>query len=288
MLREDAVAPLQLRVDGEMLVFETPAALDFALRGRVGVPPRKLRVLSSLSDSALIDEIEAIALTANRFEQVLASPLGREDAVVHFLEILDLAAISQDHGWRTIITALRDHGSLDARFGLIALECYAEYLAARRDCLALIHQCRIEQRVEDFADGPGITDESPRRATLQVAPLASGQVPGFSRLPKGETVEYHLERGQILALLLAGHRVRIEHRGRLVLVDERQAAHPLRNGRNLVGREPACDVVLPAEFRDISRKHLIIETDGQSMVQLTDISSQGSAIPCELLEDTGV
>ena len=46
------------------------------------------------------------------------------------------------------------------------------------------------------------------------------------------------------------------------------------------------DVVVDAQYREISRRHLIVETDGLEVIRLTDISSLGTSVPHEFLNTT--
>jgi hypothetical protein len=43
-----------------------------------------------------------------------------------------------------------------------------------------------------------------------------------------------------------------------------------------------------ANLRDVSRKHLIVESDGTSVVLLTDISSHGTWVHPKYLDNTGI
>ena len=53
-------------------------------------------------------------------------------------------------------------------------------------------------------------------------------------------------------------------------------------------RDTGCDVLVNAAYRDVSRRHLIIEVDGGSRVRLTDISSHGTSLSPRLLENTSI
>ena len=46
------------------------------------------------------------------------------------------------------------------------------------------------------------------------------------------------------------------------------------------------DVVVGAEYRDVSRKYFIVETEDPEVIRLTDISSLGTSIPYEYLDAT--
>lgn len=106
---------------------------------------------------------------------------------------------------------------------------------------------------------------------------------GFARLPKGEPVAVLLKPNEPLAVVLADHRLHLVMDSSLALVDAVGQRRELRAGRNIVGRDGQCDVVIDQNFKNVSRKHLLIETEGESVVRLTDISSLGTFVPCEHL-----
>ena len=59
--------------------------------------------------------------------------------------------------------------------------------------------------------------------------------------------------------------------------------YELLPGRNVVGRHPDCEVVLPGDLRNISRAHLLIERADETTLNLTDLSSKGTFLPADLL-----
>ena len=106
---------------------------------------------------------------------------------------------------------------------------------------------------------------------------------GFDRLPKGEPVAIMLRPNEALPVVLADHKCHLVMDGGLALLDTSGQRRALGAGRNIVGRDQQCDVVIDRDFKNVSRKHLLIETDGESLVRLTDISSLGTWVPCECL-----
>ena len=59
-----------------------------------------------------------------------------------------------------------------------------------------------------------------------------------------------------------------------------------RRAKKIVGKDHRSDLVVGTEYRDVSRKYLIVETEGPEVIQLTDISSLGTSIPHEYLDAT--
>ncbi|MCB1746365.1 MAG: FHA domain-containing protein, partial [Gammaproteobacteria bacterium] len=63
-----------------------------------------------------------------------------------------------------------------------------------------------------------------------------------------------------------------------LLADDGQR-YTLQRGVNTIGRSRDNSVMVSSALRNISRKHLLVETVGQDAVMLTDLSSSGTFIP---------
>ena len=69
------------------------------------------------------------------------------------------------------------------------------------------------------------------------------------------------------------------------LLDPTGAAYVLAEGRNVIGRHAGNEVVVDAEYRSISRRHLVIEPLGANMALLTDLSAHGTFVPAHHLPE---
>ena len=101
----------------------------------------------------------------------------------------------------------------------------------------------------------------------------------FTRLPKGESVHLKLHPNEIVPLRLSKHAFHIVHDDTLRLVDDQNQPHPLKRGKNVVGRDNICNIVLDSAYRDVSRVHLMIEVSSEDSVRITDLSSHGTYVP---------
>ena len=144
-----------------------------------------------------------------------------------------------------------------------------QYLTSRQDVVKSLYANRQPRKAcEDRpANGPIVHRPTARfRETILISLNENSDMQrhetSFSRLPKGETVEIDLEEDHAVDLLLARHQCRIVLGDRLLFVDQRGRDSELRVGRNVVGREATSDVIMDASLRDVSRKHLIVESDG--------------------------
>ena len=82
-----------------------------------------------------------------------------------------------------------------------------------------------------------------------------------------------------MELVLSRHRFRLMGGKTFRLQDGSGSAYELHPGKNFVGRQAGNDVVVEAEYRAVSRRHLIVEPIGENTALLTDLSSHGTFVP---------
>lgn len=295
MFRRMPIDVLEISIDGERYDFQSPRDFEFALSGRICVPAPKIAALSRLSDNELLREAEAIRAVEQRFAEALSGALEDITSVGPLLKNMEPSIISQDNGWRSIISALNGLDQIPETYKKIALVKYMQYLTSRQEVVKTLYANR---RPRDAAQDRPVIAEAVYRPTARfretmlfnlngVADLERQEI-SFSRLPKGETVEVSLEEDRAIDLLLAKHQCRILLRDRLLFVDQNGHDSELRMGRNIVGRDATSDVIMDADLRDVSRKHLIVESDGMQQIKLTDISSHGTSLPPRFLDHTSI
>jgi len=295
MFRRMPIDVLDISIDGERYVFQSPRDFEFALSGRTCVPAPKIAALSRLGDDELLREAEAIRAVEQRFAEALSGALEDITTVGPLLRTMEPSIISQDNSWRSIISALNGADRIPETYKKIALVKYMQYLTSRQEVVKNLYANRHRQKTGQDRPGNGSAVYRPTarfRETmlfdLNGAPDLERQEMAFSRLPKGETVEVDLEESRAVDLLLAKHQCRILLRDRLLFVDESGRDSELRVGRNVIGRDATSDVIIDAGLRDVSRKHLIVESDGVGQIRLTDISSHGTSLPPRYLDHTSI
>lgn len=286
---------LDLRIDDERYVFQSPHDFEFALNGRTSLPAPKIAALSRLSDDELLREAEAIRAVEQRFAEALSGTLEDITSVGPFLKNIEPSIISQDNAWRSIISSLNNVERIPETYKKIALVKYMQYLASRQEVVKSLYANRQPRNGSDAkpANGSGVYRPTARFRETMLLSLneitdAERHETAFSRLPKGETVELDLEEDQAIDLLLGKHQCRILLHDRLLFVDQSGHDSELRVGRNVVGRDLTNDVIIDASLRDVSRKHLIVESDGARQLKLTDISSHGTSLPPRYLDHTSI
>ncbi|MFT4564918.1 MAG: pSer/pThr/pTyr-binding forkhead associated (FHA) protein, partial [Gammaproteobacteria bacterium] len=65
----------------------------------------------------------------------------------------------------------------------------------------------------------------------------------------------------------------------LLIIDDQNREYPLQEGKNIIGRDSVCNVVIDNIYRDVSRIHLIIEQVDDGRIRFTDLSSHGTFVP---------
>ena len=286
---------LSLTIEGQNYVFQSPQDFEFALNGRTCLPAPKIAALSRLDDNELLREAEAIRAVEQRFAQALSGTLEDITSVGPFLKTMEPTIISQDNSWRSIITALNSIDQVPETYQKIALVKYMQYLTSRQEVVKSLYANRQPRGSGEGRPANGSTVYRPTARFRDTMLINLNDISdtqrhelSFSRLPKGETVEIELERNHAIDLLLAKHQCRILLGERLLFVDQEGHDSELRSGRNVVGRDATSDVIMDADLRDVSRKHLIVESDGVGQIKLTDISSHGTSLPPRYLDHTSI
>lgn len=276
---------LKLTLGDASYEFASPEDFAFALSGRAGVPGTRVGALVDMNGETLRREAEAIRQVEQVFNDALDGSLRDVTRIGPFLRDMDLSLISQDHGWRTIIGALNSIDEVHEAYKKVALVKYVQYLAARRQAVTAIYALKRGARPDA---GPDAESKLRETAIFDVTELADHDAHQFARMPKGETVEIDLEAEGSITLMLAKHRCQLESNGKISFIDDSGRVTPLRRGKNIVGRDTSCDVQVNVAYREVSRKHLIIEVVDAHAVRLTDISSHGTSLSPKLLENTSI
>ncbi|HEY5701008.1 MAG TPA: FHA domain-containing protein [Gammaproteobacteria bacterium] len=283
---------LSLKVGGKTYLFNDPSELEFALSGRICVPSAKITALVDVRDEDLLDEAAAIKQAERRFADALSGVLADIGGINNVLKEVDLALISQDNEWRAIIASLMAVPAGFEQYKKIALVKYMQYLVSRQEIVKGLYEHRqIHKPSSRESATRNVGEESLKETaifemTTFAAPTKEGAE--FSRLPKGETLEVELEPNTTFSLRLAKSVCGIVHRGRLIFLDDKGQETSLREGKNIIGRDAGADIIMDPNLRDVSRKHLIVESDGSKIVRVTDISSHGTWVDPKYLDSTGI
>ena len=220
---------------------------------------------------------------------IVERSLNEPGAIADFVHDLDLNVISKDFDWRGVFENLVNLGSDYDDFKRVAMVKYMQYLAARQEIVRNTYSSRHAGKKLKT----GVPEGDLKKGETLIFDLTSVATSGdnkgkFERLPKGESIEIPFDDYATVDLVLAKHKFSIVSGESFQFVDEKNHYSVLSPGKNIVGRDERSDVVIDANYRAVSRRHLIIETEGTSMVRLTDISSLGTFVPPEFLDRTGL
>lgn len=308
MLNKLFAKPLSLNIREHAISFDSLAEFEFCLSGRVDVPVRKVAALMKLPNEELKREARTIKAIEKQFVEILRKSVESPGVISDQLRDVDPNVFSQDHDWRQLVLALNEKGPEYDELRRVALVKYMQYLSARQEIIRHTFSLKRGQSRGQEAEAEPLGAQAPQppaRApgelagaygpvnmgsddTLVLTPEKLQQLdltpPGFSRLPKGEPVVLATQAGQDIELRLAKHRFVLKVGEPLSLSDEGGTRHTLHSGKNIIGRDTVCNVVVDPSNRDVSRLHLIIECVGEDRLRLTDLSSHGTLLPSTLME----
>jgi hypothetical protein len=264
------------------------AALEKALKPRTSVPTQRYARFLSLDDETLANAGVTTNFAAQHLKRMLEDLRGRSEHVDTMLAGIDSGFFSLDHDWRGVFQALTGTGIHAAAFQLVAISDYRRYLLHCLDALNQISADRLqsalcgefgsqgEERTEVAAASTAAYDSSRKSEEVLVRDLV--------RLPKGTTLQLRQGREGPFEIWLGKRRFRVESWSGASLVDEQGHGADLHDGRNLVGRALYNDVIVDGNFRDVSRRHLIIDLNDGMPSAITDLSSAGTYISRALVE----
>ena len=277
---------LVLQLDDRPVRFAGLAEFEFSLAGRTEFPVNRIGELLALAPVEIKRLATNIRQVEKRFADVLAEALDEPGAIGYLLRQMDLKLFSQDHGWRELVQALNTvEGSGYDDFKKIALVKYMQYLGSRQEVLRTIYLEKKYQRENDHAgaafdplatyaisaglppctsvaESPAMHETAIFDDMTRILGNATGE-PTLEPLPRGETICMNLRQAGEMALQISRqHDFRLVGGTPMRLLDPTGAAYVLAEGRNVIGRHAGNEVVVDAEYRSISRRHLVIEPLG--------------------------
>lgn len=248
---------------------------EFALGARTGVLPARLHELMRRSAPKLEAEVLGIRNLDQRIAEILRANDEQAAPCAPAVTQLGVSVFSKDFDWRALFAHLVELPTLDDGYVRAALRKYQQYLNARLSTVRMVLD--LQARVPDAEAW-----ENEAKATLMFT--ADGEMREFSRdelrrLPQGEAVTLRLAPGSAISLKLARHEFSLTHNREWALVADNGKTYTLHAGVNCVGRGRDNDVSIDADFRNVSRKHLLAQPLADDVIQLTDISSHGTYVP---------
>ncbi len=277
--------PLKFELNGRTLRFATLDDFAFSLSGRTQIAASSVTNLMQRTPNELRREATDIRDVERRFVYLLADALKDPGSVGELLGGIDSNLLAEDNEWRAIMAALLDESPGFDEYKHLALVKYMQYLAARRDIVTSIYAQRFGAQVPLAAQEPA--GDGGVKATLVIdedsEPDTESSRIRFARLPRGETVTVRTPSNGELSIILSRHKFQLFAADTPRLTDDNGVNYPLKSGLNVIGRHPGNDVVVGGWYRDVSRKHLMVDTSDSGNLSLTDLSTHGTFLPGKLL-----
>ncbi|NKC11324.1 MAG: FHA domain-containing protein [Gammaproteobacteria bacterium] len=268
--------PIELKIDKLRLIFTSLTDFEFCLDARTEVPARKVTELLQRPIERLREEARSIRAVERRFTDVLANAIDDHTSLSVQMRQLDKHLFSQDFRWRSIMEAVNGLPHEEHLFRRTAMVRYLQYLRSRQEALRNAYEQRHHSDAPEEAPAHGASAMRETAIFDVSVPPASGLGEGLVVLPPGETVKIKLPT-DTLELWLSRHRFELVPGNPFKLCDDADVSLPLRSGRSVIGRDVNGDVVIDPAYRDVSRRHLILDISGE-WVQLTDLSSHGTKV----------
>lgn len=262
---------LEIRLGGQPLRFAAPTDFAFALAARTGVTPPRILDWQRRAPAALEEEARGIVTLEQRLAGLRARCEAGAGGYAAALEELGVSVFSKDHDWRVVFAALLERPRAADSYLRVAVDAYLAYLAARREVLALVRDSR--------EPAPAVVHVQPTLVFSAEQTTAQFERDELRRLPPGEAVTIKLARGASISLKLARHQFSLSHQRGWSLRADNGKCYSLHPGVNSVGRGRDNDVPLDADFRNVSRKHLLAQPLEGDVIVLTDVSAHGTYVP---------
>lgn len=285
-LSRSAPPALVLEINRRVVRFNDPVTFEFSLKPRTEFPAERVARVIEWPTEDLERMAAKIRTVEQRFAESIAASVERPQIIGALLRSLSLKLFSKDHGWREIIAELNRCDSEYDVYKKIALVKYTQYLRSRQKILRDLYFERrsaaplespnppvTREAVHDGSRGPLDTDLFESSSLEE-----KSDADAFNPLPRGETVCLRFDDRIQIPIRLSSHNFTLVAGTNFYLIDEHGSSFPIRQGKNLVGRHPDCDVVIQPFYCGVSRKHLIIEKVSDSVAMLTDLSSHGTYV----------
>ncbi len=287
MLNKFFAKPIEITVGEQSLKFSSLADFEFGLAGRTSVPSKKITSMVKFSIDELRKEAKTIKEIEKQFVAMLSKSIEDPESINRALREMDAQIFSQDHGWRSIISALHSGDEELNEFRRVALVKYMQYLSSRQEIIKYLYS----EKKKHVKDRSNSEEGNEFKDTLMLEntvfePLSENKTSAeMEKMPKGENVTIRMKKGKGIDVLISKHPCKIicDESG-IKFIDESGRSYKLKIGKNVIGRDSKSDIMLDPNLRDVSRTHLVIEADDDNTLYLTDLSAHGTYIPLKYLE----
>ena len=268
-------------VDGTVFRFYSVDEFSTAIDGRTAIPTALYVKLSGLGQNELTSLAKELKQEEKRLIELLERALTSPGVLSTEINRIPLATLRNEHFWRDIIVSLCDLDA-DEVYLQTAIVKYLQFLNSYQETIRLIYALTANGQEVTANRDSDEADQAPYETALfDVTQYndAGRMINPFRRLPQGEAVTLHALPGHAITLLLAKYTFELVNSDGWKLIDSKNHEHALTNDLNYVGRGRENDINLSADYRNVSRKHVIIHPLDDSSVVLIDLSSHGTFVP---------
>jgi len=289
MLKNLFAKPIEITVGEQSLKFNSLADFEFSLAGRTSVPSKKITGMVKFSIDELKKEARTIKDIEKRFVSILSKSIEEPDSINRALREMDPQIFSQDNNWRAIISALHSGDDELNEFRRVALVKYMQYLSSRQEIIKYLYSEKKRHVKSAAANGNEAGSEFKDTLILEntvFEPISGEYQSGeMEKMPKGENVTIRMKPGKKIVILLSKNQCKIvADESSIKFIDDAGRSYDLKTGKNVIGRDSKSDIMMDPKLRDVSRMHLVIETDDTNTLYLTDLSAHGTYLPAKYLE----
>ena len=289
MLNNLFAKPIEIIVGEQSLKFNSLADFEFSLAGRTSVPSKKITGMVKFSIDELKKEARTIKDIEKRFVSILSKSIEEPDSINRALREMDPQIFSQDNNWRAIISALHSGDDELNEFRRVALVKYMQYLSSRQEIIKYLYSEKKRHVKSAAANGNEAGSEFKDTLILEntvFEPISGEYQSGeMEKMPKGENVTIRMKPGKKIVILLSKNQCKIvADESSIKFIDDAGRSYDLKTGKNVIGRDSKSDIMMDPKLRDVSRMHLVIETDDTNTLYLTDLSAHGTYLPAKYLE----
>ena len=291
MLKEDFSTALEIEINHQTIRFGNIDEFEFALNGRTSIPAKKISEIVHLSVEQLNDEAITIKNVESYFVSMIADTMQNPKSIDRALRETEPLVFSQDHNWRDIIAALNKSDNLLLDYKHLAIVKYLQYLSARQDLINFLYSEKTKLPPATITDSMTIesniySDTSDiNSSTLDMVRAFHGRQlnKNMERMPKGEKIQIHMNSDSYIDVIISKYKCKLVKQDMIYFVDQDNNQFPLKSGKNIIGRDTICNIMMDKFLRDISRVHLVIIRKDNDNLEITDLSSHGTFFPSEYL-----
>ena len=270
-----------LTVDNTLFKFYSVDEFSAAIDGRTAISAALYTNLSAMSSDELALLAKDLKQEEKRLIELLERALTSPGVLSTEINRIPLASLRNEHYWRDIIISLCD---LDANevYLQTAIVKYLQFLNSYQETIRIVYALTADKRdLGSNREASEIAQAPFETALFDISQYndAGRMINPFRRLPQGEAVTLHALPGHAITLLLAKYTFELVNRNGWQLIDSKNREYSLCNDLNYVGRGRENDISLGGEYRNVSRKHVIIHPLDDSSVVLIDLSSHGTFVP---------